>query len=88
MSGQARFRFGGTTPLIGIVPWGVVANKDLLIVPENSINYGYNTRKPVSYPDKEPDPRLTSAALLQQHHSHFILVRLPICYTASNKLKT
>ena len=72
ISGQARHRLGGTVPLIGIVPWGVVKNREQLCVEAGSTNYGYRTRKPVAYKiDGQLEP---GQAVLDPNHSNFILV--------------
>ena len=71
--GQARYRVGGNVPLIGIAPWGVVKNKEQLVVDEGSVNYGYITRKPVQY--KDNGQLEYGQAVLEPHHTNFILVR-------------
>ena len=72
MAGEARYRFGSSVPLIGIAPWGIVKNRESLIVHENSINYGYKIRKPVEFQDNGRSDGDYIA--LDSHHSHFILV--------------
>jgi hypothetical protein len=74
-AGQARFRFGGNIPLIGISTWGSVANREELEVKPDSFNYGYITRKPVEYKEYDiPEEKQRGMAHLEQNHSHFILV--------------
>jgi hypothetical protein len=72
-AGQACRRFGGNIPLIGFSPWGVVFNHNELIVPDNTVNYGYIARQPIKY-SFDAIPETTSASHLEENHSHFILV--------------
>ena len=72
-AGEARSRFGGNIPLIGIGTWGVFQHKSSLQVRSGITNYGYLTRHPVPY---EPVKygREGQRPALDNHHSHFILV--------------
>ena len=74
MAGQARERNGGNITLIGIVPYGLVMDREKLLVQEGEINYGYKTRQPVNanynYSDSPGDE-----VSLDPNHSHFLLVR-------------
>eukprot|EP00292_Cryptomonas_paramecium_P011106 CAMPEP_0113701736 /NCGR_PEP_ID=MMETSP0038_2-20120614/24757_1 /TAXON_ID=2898 /ORGANISM="Cryptomonas paramecium" /LENGTH=324 /DNA_ID=CAMNT_0000625695 /DNA_START=331 /DNA_END=1302 /DNA_ORIENTATION=- /assembly_acc=CAM_ASM_000170 len=71
--GEARCRFGGNIPLIGIATWGTTQQNELLGVDENAVNYGYLTRRPVNYKPAKYGKQSARPAL-DNNHSHFILV--------------
>ena len=66
--------------MIGMVPWGIVKNKESLIVKAGSINYGYKTRRPIPHTGAEKsiktEPRQHGQVALDSHHSHFVLVKI------------
>ena len=70
LAGEARKRFGGNIPLIGIATWGVIQQRESLEVLDNTLNYGYSTRRPIKYEAR----KYVKAPALDPNHSHFILV--------------
>ena len=82
-AGQARYRFGGTIPLIGFASWGAITNNEDLVVKKGEVNYGYLIRKPIDYEKTEKEYAKNSEnmneVLLEENHSHFILVRPMNC---------
>ena len=71
MAGLARFRYGGNIPLIGLITHGFVLGNENLSVERDTINYGYASRDPAKYTESAP---VRDQSLLDQNHSHFILV--------------
>ena len=62
--------------MIGFAPWGIVWNRDELVVPDNTINYGYEIRKPVEMLLTDiPQEKQNKAAHLDKNHTHFVLVQ-------------
>jgi hypothetical protein len=59
--------------MIGITTWGCVSNRESLEVNPKSFNYGYITRNPIEYDDSKCSAS-QETALLEQNHSHFLLV--------------
>lgn len=74
-AGRARFRDGGNIPLIGLITHGFVVGNEKLNVESGTINYGYASRDPVSA-EEQIDANERKQSLLDQNHSHFILVSL------------
>ena len=68
--GEARQAFGGTIPLIGIASWGNIEGTENLALPNDLIEYGDLTRKPVKY----KIGKLAKKSVLDPNHSHFVFV--------------
>ena len=60
--------------MIGFSPWSVIKSRDQLVV-GNTINYGYVTRKPVTYNlDSIRENEKKETSHLDSNHTHFVLV--------------
>ncbi len=73
LAGQARKRFGGNIPLIGICTWGTIQQRTLLEVSKTGLKLGYLTSPPVLYEKKQYGADAKNYAL-DPNHSHFIMV--------------
>ncbi len=76
-AGQARKRFGGNIPLIGICNWGNIQQRTPLTVRKSGVKLGYVTSPPVSYEKTQYGTDAANPAL-DPNHSHFIMVP-PLC---------